>query len=401
MENNITKKIVISGVGCCLMDRIYAHADFSSPSFKRYFSLRQGDGGLSIGGLTFEEDLEIFAGQSFGNILPVLSGGKDPDNENIGGPAIVALIHVAQLASDCCSVRFYGCRADDLVGEHLERLLRNTPVDLTHYSIQSDSETPSTTVLSDPDADNGHGERLFVNTIGAAWDYIPSIVDPSFYESDICVFGGTALVPRIHEGLENMLFTARRNGCITVANTVYDFLSEKKNPGLRWPLGSSDATYSLVDLLIADREEALKLSGKDSIDEALDFFRQKGVGAVIITSGADDVHLCACSDRFLHVEPETMPVSKALGKAWKDPSRRGDSTGCGDNFAGGIIASIAEQLASGRNTLDLKAACQLGIVSGGFAGLYYGGTWLESEPGEKRRLLEPYYEEYLKQISIA
>ena len=146
MENNITKKIVISGVGCCLMDRIYAHADFSSPSFKRYLCLRQGDGGLSIGGLTFEEDLEIFAGQSFGNILPVLSGGKDPDNENIGGPAIVALIHAAQIASDCCSVRFYGCRADDIVGEHLERLLRNTPVDLTHYSIQSDSETPSTPV---------------------------------------------------------------------------------------------------------------------------------------------------------------------------------------------------------------------------------------------------------------
>lgn len=401
MENTLKKKIVISGVGCCLMDRIYAHADFSSPAFKRYLSLRQGDGGLSVGGLTFEEDLEIFAGQSFGNILPVLSCGKAPDKENIGGPAIVALIHAAQIASAYCSVRFYGCRADDLVGENLERLLKNTPVDLKHYGIKPGSETPSTTVLSDPDADNGHGERLFVNTIGAAWDYIPAIVDHSFYESDICVFGGTALVPRIHEGLEAMLSKARQNGCLTIANMVYDFLSEKKNPGLKWPLGSSDATYSLLDLLIADREEALKLSGKDSIDEALDFFRQKGVGAVIITAGADDVHLWACSDRFLPVEPETIPVSKALGKAWKDPSRRGDSTGCGDNFAGGVIASIAGQLASGCKILDLKAACQLGVVSGGFAGLYYGGTWLESEPGEKWRLLKPYYEEYLKQNSIA
>ena len=401
MENTLKKKIVVSGVGCCLMDRIYAHADFSSPAFKRYLSHRQGDGGLSVGGLTFEEDLEIFAGQSFGNILPVLSGGKAPDKENIGGPAIVALIHAAQIASDCCTVRFYGCRADDLVGENLERLLKNTPVDLMHFGIKPGSETPSTTVLSDPNADYGHGERLFVNTIGAAWDYIPAIVDPSFYESDICVFGGTALVPRIHEGLEAMLSKARRNGCLTVANMVYDFLSEKKNPGLKWPLGSSDATYSLLDLLIADREEALKLSGKDNIDDALEFFRQKGVGAVIITAGADDVHLWACSDRFLPIEPETMPVSKALGKAGKDPSRRGDSTGCGDNFAGGIIASIAGQFASGRKNIDLKEACQLGIVSGGFAGLYYGGTWLESEPGEKWSLLQPYYEEYLKQISIA
>lgn len=397
----IRKKVVIGGVGCCLMDRIYAHADFSSPSFKRYLNLRPGDGGLSVGGLTFEEDLERFAGQSFGDILPTLNGGKAPDVENIGGPAIVALIHAAQITDGSCSVLFYGCRGDDAVGSDLDRRLKSTPLDLTHFRIQPGSETPSTTVLSDPNADNGQGERLFVNTIGAAWDYIPEEVDDSFYESDICVFGGTALVPRIHEGLEYMLSKARGNGCLTVVNTVYDFLNEKKNPGERWTLGSSDTSYSLVDLLIADREEALRLSGKDDIPEALAFFSRMGVGAVIITAGADDVHLCACSDRFIPVGPETMPVSEALGKAWKDPSRRGDSTGCGDNFAGGVIASIAEQLASGNNRFDLKAACRLGIVSGGFAGLYYGGTWQESEPGEKRRLLQPYYEEYLQQTSIA
>jgi sugar/nucleoside kinase (ribokinase family) len=96
-----------------------------------------------------------------------------------------------------------------------------------------------------------------------------------------------------------------------------------------------------------------------------------------------------------------MPVSEAFGKAWNDPSRRGDSTGCGDNFAGGVIASIAEQIALGNKVFDFKEACRLGIVSGGFAGLYYGGTWQEREPGEKRRLLQPYYEEYLQQTSIA
>ena len=383
------------------MDRIYAHADFSSPSFKRYLGLRPGDGGLSVGGLTFEEDLERFAGQSFGDILPTLSSGKAPDVENIGGPAIVALIHAAQITAESCTVRFYGCRGDDAVGSDLDRRLKSTPLDLTHFRIQPDSETPSTTVLSDPDADNGHGERLFVNTIGAAWDYIPEEVDDSFYESDICVFGGTALVPRIHEGLGYMLSKARGNGCLTVVNTVYDFLNEKKNPGGRWPLGSSDTSYSLVDLLISDKEEALRLSGKDDIPDALAFFSRMGVGAVIITAGADDVHLWAGSGRFLPAGPETMPVSEALGKAWKDPSRRGDSTGCGDNFAGGVIASIAEQLASGNKVFDLKEACRLGVVSGGFAGLYYGGTWQESEPGEKRRLLQPYYEEYLRQTSIA
>ena len=379
------------------MDRIYAHAEFTSPSFRRYLSLRPGDGGLSVGGLTFEEDLERFADQSFGDILPVLSGGKAPDKENIGGPAIVALIHAAQVTMGCCSVRFYGCRGNDVVGDNLERQLKRTPVDLSCFHTQSGLETPSTTVLSDPDADNGHGERLFVNTIGAAWEFIPEIVDPSFYEADICVFGGTALVPRIHEGLEGMLAQARRNGCLTVVNTVYDFLNEKKNPGERWPLGSSDATYPLVDLLIADREEALRLSGKASIPEAMDFFRGNGVGAVIITAGADNVHLWSGSDRFLSAGPETMPVSEALGKAWKDPSRRGDSTGCGDNFAGGVIASLARQMSHSTSSFDLQEATRWGIVSGGFACFYYGGTYFETHKGEKLQLLTPYYEKYLQQ----
>lgn len=379
------------------MDRIYGHADFSSPAFAKYLSRRQGDGGLSVGRLTLEEDLEKFAERPFTEILPELTAGKSPDEENVGGPAIVALIHAAQVLSGSCSVRFYGCRGDDKVGEDLRQRLAKMPVDLTHYRIQPGSETPSTTVLSDPDADYGNGERTFINSIGAAWSFLPEEVDASFYDADICVFGGTALVPKIHEGLDSMLAEARRKGCLSIVNTVYDFLSEKRLLGSRWPLGSSDASYPLVDLLIADREEALRLSGADNASEAMSFFINKGVGAALITAGADDVLLWAGSGRFIKSCPETMPVSKALGAAWKSPSRRGDSTGCGDNFAGGVIASVAEQLASGKTDLDLKETCRWGIVSGGFAGLYYGGTWQESEPGEKLGLLRQYYEKYLEQ----
>lgn len=379
------------------MDRIYGHADFSSQAFAKYLSRRQGDGGLSAGRLTLEEDLERFAQRPFTEILPELTAGKDPDKENVGGPAIVALIHAAQVAVGSCAVRFYGCGGDDKVGEDLRQRLAKTPVDLTHYRIQPGLETPSTTVLSDPAADNGHGERTFINSIGAAWSFLPVEVDASFYNADICVFGGTALVPRIHEGLDGMLAEARRKGCLTIVNTVYDFLSEKRSPGSRWPLGSSDESYRLVDLLIADREEAFRLSGAGSVSEAMSFFIKQGVGAAIITAGADDVLFWAGPDRFIKSGPETMPVSKALGSAWKDPSRQGDSTGCGDNFAGGVIASIAGQFASGDPEPDLKEACRWGIVSGGFAGLYYGGTWQESEPGEKLRLLQPYYEQYLEQ----
>lgn len=89
----------ISGVGCCLVDRIYGHVDFHSEAFRKCLSKKAGDGGLEPGKLTFEEELERFAGLSFASdILPRLTEGQKADKENIGGPCVVALINASQLA---------------------------------------------------------------------------------------------------------------------------------------------------------------------------------------------------------------------------------------------------------------------------------------------------------------
>jgi sugar/nucleoside kinase (ribokinase family) len=391
------KPIRISGVGCCLLDRIYGHIDFRAPSFQKYLSRRPGDGGLEPGKLQFEEEVERFAGRKFAEFLPDLTQGFQPDKENIGGPCIVALINAAQLAGDESHVSFYGCRGEDAVGDSLVQALAKTPVDLSHYRLEPGGETAATTVLSDPTYDNGHSERTFVNTIGASWRYLPEEVDESFYGADICVFGGTAIVPMIHRGLRTMLAKAKDKGCLTVVNTVYDSLSEKQNPGQRWLLGDSDATYALIDLLLVDCEEALRLSGTDTITESIAFFREKGTKSVLVTNGARDVYLWADSDRFGQVPEYALPVSAAVGERLKQ-GVKGDSTGCGDNFAGGVIASLARQMYASQTRLDLREACCWGVVSGGFACFYYGGTYFEDVPGEKRQHLLPYYEKYLRQI---
>ena len=398
-------KIRISGVGCCLLDRIYDNVDFQSDSFRKYISKKAGDGGLEPGKLTFEEELERFSGDSFeSQILPLLTLGRKADKENIGGPCIVALINAAQVAWQESDVCYYGCRGDQQVGRDLMEKLRHTPVNLKHYRIEEGSETASTSVLSDPNFDNGHGERTFVNTIGASWHYLPQEVDDSFYQSQICVFGGTALVPRIHQGLSSMLKRAKQGGSITIVNTVYDFINEKEHPNQRWPMGDGDESYRFIDLLIVDHEEALRLSGCNDIPSSIAFFRQKGTGAVLVTNGAHNVHLWADSPLFGKVEEQTMPVSAAVGQVLKE-GRKGDSTGCGDNFAGGVIASFARQIYNCRlstvtcqlSTLDLIESCKWGIVSGGFACFYYGGTYIEKQKGEKLALLQDLYNQYLMQ----
>ena len=122
-------------------------------------------------------------------------------------------------------------------------------------------------------------------------------------------------------------------------------------------MGDGDESYRHIDLLIVDHEEALRLSGCNDIPSSIAFFREKGAGAVLVTNGAKDVSLWADSPLFGKVEEQTMPVSAAVGEALKQ-GKKGDSTGCGDNFAGGVIGSLARQLDSTGNN-----NCQLSIVS--------------------------------------
>jgi len=390
-------KIHISGTGCCLVDLLYNNISIRSDNLLPYLSKDRGDGGLTPGQLVFQEELERFAGKHLQEILQEITQGRPQDKINVGGPAIVALIHTAQITENPdCSYHFYGCGGKDAEGEFLLSALQKTPVLLDHYELTGDL-TPSTVVLSDPTYDRGQGERMFINSIGSAWAFTPEKLGTDFFSSEIVIFGGTALVPRIHENLTELLEKAKTNGCITVVNTVFDFRSEKTRPGKRWPLGKSDASYRMTDLLIMDHEEALRMSGEAELDAAMQFFRRNGTGAVIVTNGSKNIRGFSSGSLFKALKYLEMPVSKAVTEKIKK-GHLGDTTGCGDNFAGGVIASLASQLENENQQPDLAEASIWGIISGGYTCFYLGGTYLEQFPGEKRRMILPYYDKYKRQI---
>lgn len=392
------KKIVVSGTGCCLVDRLYNNISFSSDTFLSYTSKTRGDGGLNPGHLVLKEEFEEFAKKDFHAVLKELTSGKLPDKINVGGPCIVALIHAAQITFRTnCEIKFYGCYGPDNNGSFLTSSLQKLPVDISNYELMGNL-TPSTDVFSDPDYDNGHGERVFVNSIGSAWKYFPEQLDTDFFNFDIVVFGGTALVPQIHNNLTELLQKSKDSGCITIVNTVFDFVNEKANPHKRWPLGKNDDSYKNIDLLITDKDEALRLSGKNSLEEAMQFFISKQTSAIIITNGANNVWIYANNSLFRNVEISELPVSTSISNMIREKLYNGDTTGCGDDFVGGVISSIIFQLQDNRKVLDLTEACTLGIISGGYASLYIGGTYFEKHPGEKYQLMMPFMEEYKKQI---
>jgi sugar/nucleoside kinase (ribokinase family) len=392
------KKIIVSGVGCCLVDLLYNGIDFNSDVIRPYLSKKRGDGGLTPGMLVFQEEFEKYCGIPFIKVLNQITGGRTYDKINIGGPSIVSLINLAQLTgNELCEVRFYGRGGNDEIGDYLLSELKKTPVILKDYKLIN-NRTPSTVVLSDPSYDNGHGERMFLNSIGAAWDYPPDELDDDFFNSDIVVFGGTALVPQIHDHMTTLLRKAKSGGCITVVNTVFDFRNEKADPSKRWPLGESDEGYRYIDLLITDQEEALRLSGEDDPHLALRFFREREVSSLIITNGSKNIIAYSDGRYFGPSDVKEMPVSRRVIEETKS-YQGGDTTGCGDNFVGGVIASVVDQLHKDLPHPDLSEACCWGIASGGFTCFYMGGTWFEKNPGEKLARIKPYYESYKNQIS--
>ncbi|MGL1892424.1 MAG: carbohydrate kinase family protein [Spirochaetaceae bacterium] len=392
------RKLKINATGCCLVDKIITGVDFSSTEIKPYLSQIKGDGGLSPGELVFRENLEKYSGVSLGHILSDIGLDNFKEELNVGGPAIVALISMAQILHKKSVIfNFFQNHGDDENGLYLLKKLNEfAPSINTEFYNEVTGITAETTVLSDPNY-NSHGERTFINTIGCAGDYRSIYLGDDFFDGDILIYGATALTPGIHNDLSSLLDRGFRAGKINIVTTVFDFFNEEKSPVDRWPLGNTTDSYSHIDLLITDHVEALRLSGKSCIADAIKQFKTWKLKALIITNGAEDVTYYAeeNSKIFKDVNTESLPVLNInCQEILSMDLISGDTTGCGDNFAGGVISSITEQLLEDRNKLDLKEAVIIGSCTGASTCFSLGGMLSEESPGEKLQLVERFREIY-------
>ena len=100
------------------------------------------------------------------------------------------------------------------------------------------------------------------------------------------------------------------------------------------------------------------------------------------------------------IDRETA-LSAARSAGFEGAHSHGDTTGCGDAFAGGLIASIAVQLLRGGNRpLDLAEAVGWGIAGGAFTLSILGGTYFESCPGDKRAVVEAIHGKLPRQAAL-
>jgi len=395
--------IRVNATGCSLVDNLYGHVKFDTDTYKKLVSRTPGDGGLSTGGLVFSEAFAGFADEKYSTVLANLAGSDAPDSSNIGGPGIVPILHAVQVRqSTDIRYRFAGVVGRDENGRRFQELLEKTGFTFDDYT-ESDLPTPSTDVLSDPDFNGGRGERTFINTIGAAGAYGPDSLPGDFFEADFLLFGGTALVPPLHDTLDNLCRRGRETGAFVMVTTVYDFRNEARFKGRPWPLVEN---YGNIDLLVVDREEALKISGEATPEAAMAWFLAKGSRAVVVTQGADDVLLGSSHRRFLTPGCSSMPTCRYADEVVAGLSKPRDTTGCGDNFVGGLIDSAAQQMAAATSDgtgdsrpLNLEEAVVSGIAAGSVALTCLGGVYYESKPGQKYEAMQPYFEAYRRELA--
>jgi sugar/nucleoside kinase (ribokinase family) len=208
------------------------------------------------------------------------------------------------------------------------------------------------------------------------------------------------LVPQIHDHLSELLRRSKSNGSITVVNTVFDFRNQKKAPDKPWPLVDNESDYRLIDLLIMDHEEALRISGEKTIEAATTFYENSGLQSFIITNGAKDLVAYSNGEVFRARGTFSYPTSgRVRARLRDDHSSKGDTTGCGDNFVGAMIASIAMQMKDGKKgRLDLSEAVSWGVAAGGNCCFIVGGTYLDKMPGDLGQKIQNIRQDYMLQI---
>ncbi len=387
----------ISGVGCCVLDVLHdVPPGEGEARMKRYLSRADGDGGLVRGAAVLRREVEERFGRPVAELVAEIAGGPTPTT-TLGGVAAAGLIAAAQLLrGEGIDVRFYANLSDDEDGALVRRLLARTPISTERIGTRR-GRYPATHILNER-GDGGTGERTFIAEAGVseALALAPEDLDRAFFESEVTLFSAMWWEPRLCAHLTSLLAGCKRAGSVTVVGTAFD--PSRSHDRSRWALGDSDEAYRHVDVLVVNRTEALLHSGETDLRRATEFFRRAGVGACVVTQGVEPVSYWSGGRPFAPAEGRLPIPAAILRDKASGALPTGDSVGCGDNFAGGVVASIALQLRGGQ-ALDLREAVLLGNLSGGIASTHAGGVFYERYPGEKRDLVLKYRRLYERQLA--
>jgi len=230
---------------------------------------------------------------------------------NLGGCAANTALDLAKLG---IKVGVCGCVGDDGFGQFVVDTLRRGDVQTDGIHRLSGCNTASTMVV------NVRGQdRRFISSLGANTRMtVEHINDSWLRRAKVIYVGGYLMLPGLEtEAMVERFRAARAAGAKTVLDVVYI-----GNPN------SMDALRLLLpetDVFLPNEDEARVITGRNSVLEQAQVFRDAGARTVVITCGENGSVLVSDSVRL---------------RAGVYPTEFVGGTGAGDAFDAGYIAGL-------------------------------------------------------------
>jgi sugar/nucleoside kinase (ribokinase family) len=247
------------------------------------------------------------------NKWPEKGGAVNAEMTNlaIGGTALNTAVTIAKLGG--VPVGLISCIGKDIGGEIIKTGLSKLNIDSDHMYITDKANTGSAICFIHPD-----GERSFVLCVSANNELDESIIDfDVFHNGDFLHIGGAMAMKKTQgDALANIARRAKELDVTVSVDTCWDVTDQWKS--------NLAPCLPYCDILMTNEEEAKRYSGKDDIDEAIEYFVACGSQIIIAKMGNKGAYIYSSEFKGLVPNFKVKTV---------------DATGAGDSFAGGFLFS--------------------------------------------------------------
>ena len=229
----------------------------------------------------------------------------------VSGAAGTAVIAAAKMG---LRSRAVGGVGDDLMGDWVLRRLQDFGVDISTMQRIAGAKTSSSIVPTRPD-----GARPALHMKGATGDFFVDDAQlPQVVDAHIVHLGGVGLMDRMDRGRNAELIAAAKAGGATTTVDVF--------AGSRDDMPAVAGVLPHADYFLPSIEEAEALSGLSDMEDAAQFFLERGVTCCVLTLGAEGAYYRhADGTRFC------QPAFDVKVKC---------TCGCGDAFNAGFAVAL-------------------------------------------------------------
>ncbi len=254
------------------------------------------------------------------------------DNVNItaGGDSANVAINLLNMQTQ---VSLYGKIGDDLMGKFLLETYEKLHMDTSNITISKGENTATCITLVNKEAD-----RVFLYHGGSTASLgRADIKENTLYEYDIIHASGFFLLPKLeNEGLDDIFKIAKEKGKITTLDVGWDNSN-------RW-FENIRSILPHVSYFLPTDNEAEQITKQKNVEDMAKFLLDQGVENVVIKMGAKGAYAHNGKDaQYI----KGVPVKTVV-----------DTTGAGDSFVAGFLASLARGN-------DLWQSVKMANISGG------------------------------------